>query len=143
MMHRRNATNKQSQGQAIALFALLMPVMALFMVGILDYMVTNARIMEVVAAADLAAHAGAQAIVVLPDGTLEGAAEGQAIAEAYFRAQTPAGASFLGAACGQAQGQPICRVWAQALSAGYLIPPRPIQISASGYLAYGVTRGDQ
>lgn len=131
------------KGQAIVLFALLLPVMALFLVGILDYMVTNARVMEVVAAADLAAHAGAQEIMVRPDGTLAGLAEGQVVAEQYFRAQAPAGAQFLGASCGGAQGQLTCQVWALAPSAGYLIPRRQIQINAIGYLAQGVTRGDQ
>ena len=134
---------KRQQGQAIVLFALLLPVMALFLLGILDYMVTTARVMEVVAAADLAAHAGAQEIVVLPDGTLTGLAEGQAVAGLYFHAQAPSGAQLLGASCGQTQGQPSCQVRAQTSSAGYLIPQRQIQISATGYLAHGVTRGDQ
>ncbi len=138
-----NDSTKRQQGQAIVLFALLLPVMALFLVGILDYMVTNAQVMEVVAAADLAAHAGAQEIEVLPDGTLAGLAEGQAVAGTYFYAQAPAGAQLLGASCGQTQGQPSCQVWAQTSSAGYLIPQRPIQVSAAGYLAQGVTRGGQ
>ena len=54
MKHKRN-----ERGQSILLFAILMPLMSLFLLGILDYMVTNARVMETVAAADLAAHAGA------------------------------------------------------------------------------------
>lgn len=141
----RSYASKQRRqaGQALVLFALFLPVMALFLVGVLDYMLTNAQVMEVVAAADLAAHAGAQEIRVRPDGTLAGLAEGQAVAELYFRAQAPAGAQFLGAACGQDQGQPSCQVWAQTPSAGFLIPRRQIRISAVGYLAQGVTRGDQ
>lgn len=136
------STNGQ-KGQAIALFALVLPVMALFLIGILDYMVTNARLMEVIAAADLAAHAGAQEITVHPDGTLAGLAQGQAVAELYFRIQAPADAQFVGAACGQSQERPACQIWAQAPSAGYLIPRRQIQVNAIGYLARGVTRGDQ
>ena len=142
-MRPRDCFMKGQEGQAAVLFALLLPVMALFLVGILDYMVTNARVMEVVAAADLAAHAGAQEIVVRPDGTLAGLAEGQSVAELYFRAQVPPEAQFSGATCGQAQGRPSCEVRAQLPSAGYLIPRRQIQISAIGYLAQGVTRGDQ
>jgi hypothetical protein len=142
MQLRDYSTNKQ-KGQAIVLFALLMPVMALFLLGILDYMATNAQVMEVVAVADLAAHAGAQEITVLPDGRLAGLVEGQAVAELYFHAQAPLGARFLAASCGQTQGQPSCQVWAQTPSAGYLIPQRQIQVSATGYLAQGVTRGDQ
>ncbi len=52
-------------GQSTLLFAILLPLMSLFLLGILDYMVTNARVMETVGAADLAAHAGAQEITVL------------------------------------------------------------------------------
>jgi hypothetical protein len=58
------------RGQSFMRFAILMPLLSLFLRGILDYMVTNARVMETVAAADLAAHAGAQEITFLPDGTL-------------------------------------------------------------------------
>lgn len=134
---------KRQQGQAIVVFAFVLPVVVLFLLGILDYMVTNARVMEVVAAADLAAHAGAQEIMVRPDGTLAGLAEGQAVAGMYFQAQAPSGAQLLGASCGQTQGQPSCQVWAQTPSAGYLIPQRQFQISATGYLAQGVTRGSQ
>ncbi|HLE15553.1 MAG TPA: pilus assembly protein TadG-related protein [Anaerolineales bacterium] len=133
----------QEQGQAIMVFSLLLPVLALFLVGILDYMVTNARVMEVVAAVDLAAHAGAQEIEVCPDGTLAGLAEGQAVAGLYFRIQAPSEARLLGTACGQTQGQPACQVWAQLPSAGYLIPVRQIRVGATGYLAQGVTRGEQ
>jgi hypothetical protein len=125
------------------LFALLLPVVALFLVGILDYMVTNARVMELVAAADLAAHAGAQEIAVRPDGTLAGLAEGQAVAGLYFQIQAPSEAQLLGVACGGTQGEPACQVWAQTPSAGYLIPERQIRVDATGYLAQGVTRGDQ
>ena len=36
----------KERGQSVALFAILMPIMSLFLLGILDYMVTNARVME-------------------------------------------------------------------------------------------------
>ncbi len=140
---KKSVLRRQEQGQAIVIFALLVPAMALFLVGLLDYMVTNAKAMEVVAAADLAAHAGAQEILVNPDGTLANLAEGRAVAELYFRVQAPSEAQLLGTTCGQVQGQPACQVWAQMPSAGYLIPQRQIQIGAIGYLAPGVTRGDQ
>lgn len=135
--------HRKDGGQVIMIFALLLPVMALFMVGVLDYMVTNARAMEVVAAADLAAHAGAQEITVLPDGTLVGLPQGESAAESYFRIQAPSGAQYLGASCGVIQGQPACQVEAQMATAGYLIPQRQIRVNAIGYLAQGVTRGGQ
>src|SRR5512137_1009790 len=80
----------KERGQSILLFAILMPLMSLFLLGILDYMVTNARVMEAIAVADLAAHAGAQEITVLPDGTITATSRGNVIANAYFNAQRPA-----------------------------------------------------
>jgi hypothetical protein len=46
------------KGQSITLFALMLPLMAMFILGLFDYMVTSARTMEAVAVADLSAHAG-------------------------------------------------------------------------------------
>lgn len=135
---------KQSErGQSILLFAILMPLMSLFLLGILDYMVTNARVMETVAAADLAAHAGAQEITVLPDGTITATAGGNAIAATYFNAQRPGYAHLVSVSCGRNQGRPACFVQAQTRSAGYLLPARWVNVRAIGYLAHGVTRGDQ
>jgi hypothetical protein len=63
--------NKISEkGQSITLFALMLPLMAVFILGLFDYMVTNAHTMEAVAVADLSAHAGAQEIRLLPNGKI-------------------------------------------------------------------------
>jgi hypothetical protein len=117
--------------------------MSLFLLGILDYMVTNARVMETVAVADLAAHAGAQEITVLPDGTITVTSAGNEIASTYFNAQKPGYADLVSVSCGRHQDRPACFVQAQVRSAGYLLPERRITVRAIGYLAYGVTRGDQ
>jgi Flp pilus assembly protein TadG len=138
MKHKRN-----ERGQSVLLFAILMPVMSLFLLGILDYMVTNARVMETVAVADLAAHAGAQEITVLPDGTITATAGGHGIAATYFNAQRPGYAQLAAVSCGRHQGRPACFVTAQTRSAGYLLPARWVTVRAIGYLAHGVTRGDQ
>ena len=134
---------KKERGQSVLLFAILMPVMSLFLLGILDYMVTNARVMETVAAADLAAHAGAQEIKVLPDGTITATTAGNGVAARYFNAQRPGSAQLSSISCGRRQGRPACLVVARARSAGYLLPARWITVRAIGYLANGVTRGDQ
>jgi Flp pilus assembly protein TadG len=134
---------KNERGQSILLFAILMPVMSLFLLGILDYMVTNARVMETVAVADLAAHAGAQEITVLPDGMITATTAGNAIAATYFNAQRPSYAHLISVACGRHQDRPACFVQAQTRSAGYLLPGRWVTVRAIGYLAHGVTRGDQ
>jgi hypothetical protein len=131
------------RGQSILLFAILMPLMSVFLLGILDYMVTNARVMETVAAADLAAHAGAQEITVLPDGTITATRGGDEIAAWYFQAQRPAYAQLVFVSCGRHQGRPACLVTADVRSAGILIPTRWVRLRAIGYLAHGVTRGDQ
>ena len=134
---------RNERGQSILLFAILMPVMSLFLLGILDYMVTNARVMETVAAADLAAHAGAQEITVLPDGMITATTAGNGIAATYFNSQRGAFAQLISASCGRHQGRPACFVTARTRSAGYLLPARWVTVRAIGYLAHGVTRGDQ
>ena len=131
------------RGQSILLFAILMPLMSLFLLGILDYMVTNARVMETVAMADLAAHAGAQEITVLPDGTIIVTTAGNTIAATYFNAQRPNYSQLISVSCGRHKGRPACFVEAQARSAGYLLPSRWVTVRAIGYMAYGVTRDDQ
>jgi hypothetical protein len=133
----------KERGQSILLFAILMPLMSLFLLGILDYMVTNARVMETVAAADLAAHAGAQEITVLPNGVITATSAGNAIAATYFNAQRPGYAHLVSVSCGRHQDRPACLVQAQTRSAGYLLPARSVTVRAIGYLAHGVTRGDQ
>jgi hypothetical protein len=134
---------KNERGQSVLLFAVLMPLMSLFLLGILDYMVTNARTMETVGVADLAAHAGAQEITVLPDGTITATSGGNQIAALYFNAQRPPYTRLTSVSCGRHQGRPACLVAAQVRSAGYLIPARWVRVRAIGYLAHGVTREDQ
>ena len=134
---------RNERGQSILLFAILMPIMSRFLLGILDYMVTNARVMETVAVADLAAHAGAQEITVLPNGTISATAGGNGIVATYFNAQRPGYAHLVSVSCGRHQGRPACFVQAQTRSAGYILPARWVTVRAIGYLAHGVTRGDQ
>lgn len=134
---------RKERGQAVLLFAVLMPLMSLFLLGILDYMVTNARTMEAVGIADLAAHAGAQEITVLPDGTITATREGDRVAARYFHAQRPDYIQLQSVSCGRHQGRPACLMVARVRSAGYLIPARWVTVRAIGYLAHGVTREDQ
>jgi Flp pilus assembly protein TadG len=134
---------KSERGQSILLFAVLLPVTALFLLGILDYMQTNARVMETVAVADLAAHAGAQEITVLPNGVITATTQGNRIAASYFNSQTPGYSYLTNVSCGRYQNRPACLVQAQVKSTGYLLPSRWVTVNAIGYLAHGVTRGDQ
>ena len=138
------AVRRTEQGQATALFAVVVPVTVLFFLGVIDYMATNTRVMETVAAADLAAHAGAQQITLLPDGTIEPfSSQASAIAASFFVAQAPPEASLGGISCGLIQERPACQVSARVRSAGWLLPETWINVNALGYLAYGVTEDDQ
>lgn len=129
------------KGQSIALFALMLPLMAIFILGLFDYMVTSVRMMEAVAVADLSAHAGAQEVKLLPNGKIvSDVPAAEEIATDYFRMQTPPYVQLVSVVCGDTVDRPFCRVSAQVNSAGYLFVPRPITIHAVGYLAWGVTR---
>ena len=129
------------RGQSIALFAIMLPLMAVFILGLFDYMVTNARAMEAVAAADLSAHAGAQEVRLLPNGKiLSDVDAAEEVAYDYFRIQAPSYVRFVDVVCGDSADRPFCRVTARVNSAGYLFASRPITIHAVGYLAWGVTR---
>jgi Flp pilus assembly protein TadG len=135
---------RREQGQAVTLFAVLIPVAVLFALGVVDYMITNTRVMETVAAADLAAHAGAQRITIRPDGTVESLpAQAQAVASSYFAAQALTEANLESVSCGLVRNRPACQVSAQVRSSGWLLPKQWISVHAVGYLVYGVTKGDQ
>jgi len=135
---------RTEKGQAVALFSVLIPVTVLFFLGVIDYMVTNARVMKTVAAADLAAHAGAQYIHLLPDGTIEPLpSRASTVAASFFSAQSPPEAALGGVFCGLIQERPACRVNALVRSAGWLLPETWIGVNTVGYLAYGVTEDDQ
>src|SRR5512137_2324734 len=112
----------KERGQSILLFAILLPLMSLFLLGILDYMLTNARVMETVAMADLAAHAGAQEITVLPNGVITATTRGNGIAASYFISQASGYTHLSFVSCGRHQDRPACIVQAQVKSAGYLLP---------------------
>ena len=132
------------RGQSIALFALMLPLMAVFILGLFDYMVTSARTMEAVAVADLSAHAGAQEVYLLPNGKiLSDVLSAERVAADYFRLQTPSYVQLVSVVCGDTVERPFCRVSARVNSAGYLFASRPITVHAVGYLAWGVTREKQ
>src|SRR5689334_23838867 len=133
--------NISERGQSITLFALMLPLMAVFILGLFDYMTTNARAMEAVAVADLSAHAGAQEVRLLPDGKiLSDVDAAEEVAYDYFRMQAPSDVQFVNVVCGDSADRPFCRVTARVNSAGYLFASRPITIHAVGYLAWGITR---
>jgi hypothetical protein len=135
--------NLSERGQTIALYAIILPLMAIFLMGLLDYMTTSVRVMDAVAIGDLAAHAGAQEIEVLPNGVIRSTAEGNAVAATYFRNQAPSYLQLNFVQCGRYQGRPGCLVQAGIETPGFLFPKHWIAVNTVGYLAHGVTREDQ
>ena len=135
--------NSSERGQTIALYAIILPLMAVFLMGLLDYMTTSARMMDAVAIGDLSAHAGAQEIEVLPNGIIRATAEGDAVAGVYFRNQAPSYLQLNFVQCGRYQGRPGCLVQVGIETPGFLFPKRWIAVNTVGYLAHGVTREDQ
>jgi len=131
------------RGQNIAWFAVVLPMMSFFILGILDYMVTTSRVMEAIAVADLSAHAGAQEVKVLPNGAVIIDDKASSVVEDYFSAQAPGYVQITKVACGMMSGRPACSVQASVRPARILISGDDITVNATGYLVYGATRGDQ
>ncbi len=134
---------KTERGQSIVFFALMLPLMAVFLLGILDYMVTSARVMQGIGVADLAAHAGVQEIIVQPNGAIVPDPGASGLAIKYFQDMAPKYVGLGAVWCGMKSGRPACEVEAVVESAGILIPKRPIKVNSLAYLVYGITRGDQ
>jgi hypothetical protein len=134
---------RTEKGQSAALFAIVATALVLFVIGVMEYMVTTSRMMEAVAVADLAAHAGAQEVKVLPNGVITPTGAGPAVARQYFALQAPEYVELTSVWCGVRNNRPACEVGARVRTAGYLLGRQYVDVSAVGYLAYGVTRGDQ
>jgi Tfp pilus assembly protein PilX len=131
------------RGQILVWFALLLPILALLLVGAADYAISARRVLDTAMAADLAAHAAAQAVVVRFDGRVAPAPEAPLIAERVFWANAPAGAWLESVRCDMATGRPRCVVRAGIRTAGWLGIRERAEVTGVGYLAVGATRGDQ
>lgn len=141
--NRRLLVRPGERGQAIAFFAVFTFAMALLSLAALDYMLASARAMETIGAADLAAHAGAMEIKLLPNGRILADEQAVAVAVDFFNRQRPSHASLTDVNCGEYDGRPGCQVEAITHSPGVFLPPRTLRIRAIGYLAYGIERDDQ
>jgi hypothetical protein len=135
--------SRKEKGQSAAVFAVVVTALVLFVVGIMDYMITTSRTMEAVAIADLSAHAGTQELLVLPNGVIEISPQGPGVAASYFSMQAKSYMQFVSANCGNIQSKPACEVTVRVRTAGFLIPAHWITVRAVGYMAYGSTRGGQ
>jgi hypothetical protein len=134
---------QKEKGQSAAVFAVVVTALVIFVVGIMDYMITTSRTMEAYGIADLSAHAGAQEVNVLPNGIIQIASNGPAVSAAYYHMQSKSYLQLVNTSCGRVHGEPACEVIVRVHSAGYLIPQHWITVHAVGYMAYGSTRGDQ
>ncbi|MBU1661883.1 MAG: hypothetical protein KKD28_10480 [Chloroflexi bacterium] len=139
----QKTAHQKEKGQAVTLFAIMLPLTTIFALLLFDYMITTSRLMDAVAVADLSAHAGAQEVAVYPDGVIYATDQGEVIAAAYFGVQAPTYVQLTGISCGRVNERPACQVSAQVSSPGFFLPQRSISFNAIGYLSNGVTRGDQ
>ncbi len=134
---------QKEKGQSAAVFAVVVTALVIFVVGIMDYMITTSRAMEAYGIADLSAHAGAQEVNVLPNGVIQISPNGPAVSAAYYHMQSKSYMQLVNTSCGTVHSEPACEVVVRVHSAGYLIPQHWITVHAVGYMAYGSTRGDQ
>lgn len=131
------------KGQSAAVFAVCVSALVIFVIGVMDYMVTTSRTMEAYGVADLSAHAGAQEVNVLPNGVIQIGPNGPSVAAAYYHLQSKSYMQLVNTSCGRVHGEPACEVIVRVHSAGYLIPQHWVTVHAVGYMAYGSTRGGQ
>jgi len=127
------------RGQVFPLMALFLAALLVLVMAALSYGVLTVRLMDALAAADLAAHAGAMQIHVLPDGRYE-TRRGERVAQAVFRRHALPFARLQGAVCGVDDGKPWCEVTVRVEGALWA-PDRTIH--ARAVLAAGVTGEDQ
>ena len=128
------------RGQVFPLMALFLSALLILVMAALSYGVLTVRLMDALGAADLAAHAGAMQIHVLPDGRYESRRAERVAREVFTRHHLPY-AHLQGVTCGvDARERPWCEVVVEVEGALWA-PNRTIH--ARSVLAAGVTREDQ
>jgi hypothetical protein len=140
---KKTFASRSEKGQSAPVFAVVVTALALFIVGVMDYMVTTARAMEAVGIADLSAHAGVQEVNVLPNGVIEISPGGPGAAAALYARQAKSYTQLANVYCGRINSKPACEVAVRVRSAGFLIPRHWITVRAVGYMEHGATRGGQ
>jgi len=136
-------TSKKEKGQSTTLFAVVLPAIVILLIVALDSIGTTNRLMEGLAVTDLAAHAGAQEIKVLPNGVIQPAASADQVAIAYFNRQAPRYVQLVSVWCGLVNKRPACIMISRVQDVGFLLGNQYITVRSVAYLVYGVTRGDQ
>ncbi len=130
------------RGQALPFVAIFLTGAVLFFLALWDYGLGTVRVQETIAAADLAAHAGVQEVVVDRHGRPVPSAA-TSTAAAYFQANRPAHARLTAVRCGLAGNTPYCRVVAMTTIGGKFFPRMPVRVQAVAYLPYGATQEGQ
>ena len=136
-------TSGKEKGQSTTIFAVVLPAIVILLIVALDSIGTTARLMEGLAVTDLAAHAGAQEIQVLPNGVIQPTASADQVAIAYFNRQAPRYVQLESVSCGLVSKRPACILISRVQEVGFLLGNQYITVRSVAYLVYGVTRGDQ
>ncbi len=130
-----------TRGQVLPLLAVALAGFILLVIAALDYGAVTLRVMHAVAAADMAAHAGAMRNRVLPDGRIVMLPDAEARARQVFLENRIPYARFRRAECGVMNGRrPWCEVTVEVEGAFWT---RRRIVKARAVLAEGVTREGQ
>ncbi len=130
---------RRLKGQVFPLVALSLGALLVLIMAALSYGVLTARLMDTLGATQLAAHAGAMAIHVLPDGRYQ-LANSERVARDVFAQHRLPYASLESVTCGLDQGRPWCEVAARV--EGVLLAPG-MTVHSRAILVPGITREGQ
>lgn len=139
----RKRADRRQRGQSLLLFAICLPAIVVLILVVADTAVTTSRLMDGLAVADFAAHAGAQEVRVLPNGRMEPSSRASEVVAWYFYQQAPPYVQLVSVWCGVRRDMPACEVTVRVQTAGFLLGGDSITVRTVGYLSYGVTRVDQ
>jgi hypothetical protein len=137
------------RGQALVWTALLLPPVILGLVLMVDLSLTADRLRRAALAADLAAHAGTQAVQVDPRGRVHiDPPTAEAAVRRVWAANRPAPADAFNleeVRCADAVGprlRPGCQLRVGVRSAGFFRPIR-LEVQAAAYLLSGILAEDR
>lgn len=132
---------RNESGQVLALVAVVLAGMAIFIALVLSYGTLTLRVMHTMAAADAAAHAGAMEVHVLPNGRIETSRRAEDVTASMFIEQAPSYARLRSVTCGLVDEKPYCDLTVHIVSDTFL--PVSTNVNVRAVLAYGTTRGEQ
>ncbi len=128
------------KGQVLPFVAITLAALLILILATISYGVLTLRTMRALAAADLAAHAGAMEVRVLPNGQIVPNGRGPHMARNVFLQHQPPHTSLVGVSCGLHARRPFCEVTVRVEGA-FWAPDRVVK--ARALLVQGITQEGQ